>query len=98
MRTRFLLVALVAYLAAACSDDTAILVDVRGGALQVAVAKIETMVIVDDGSGQPTDADWGTALRVSASVEASQDLRTIPYQVLLQPGSGVANDDAVWIT
>jgi hypothetical protein len=98
MKTRFLLVALVAYLASACSDDTGILVDVRGGALQVAVAKIETMVILDDGSGQPTDADWGTALRVSSAVEASQDLRTSPYQVLLQPGSGVAKDDAVWIT
>jgi len=98
MKIRFLVALLTAVLIVGCSDDTGILVEVRGTALQVAVAKLETMVIVDDGSGNvPTDFDWGTAQRVESTVGSDTDLRQTPYTVLLRP-DGVGDDATVWVT
>jgi hypothetical protein len=80
----------------ACSDDTGILVEVHGEAVQADIARLDTMVIVDDGSAiAPDGLDWGAAEMASADVGI--DLHVDPYTVMLRP-DGVATDAAVWFS
>jgi hypothetical protein len=69
---------------------------VHGEEVQADIKRIETMVIVDDGSAsQPSTRDWGNALAIEA--EVSIDLHVDPYVVMLRP-DGVPNDAAVWVS
>ncbi len=98
MNARHLLVAASLSLTLpACSDDTGILVDVYGDELTVAVDRLDTMVIVDDGSGAvPGDADWGLADNREDAIAGDLDLRTAPYRVMFRP-DGVERDATVWV-
>jgi len=83
-------------LAAGCSDDTGILVEVHGEQLQLAVARLDTMVILDDGSAlAPDHAAWGGADNRQDTV-TGVDLRAEPYTVLLRP-DGVETDATLWV-
>lgn len=81
----------------ACSDDTGILVEVHGEQLNQAVARLDTMVIVDDGTGTvPDSAAWGDADKQQATVSGI-DLRTEPYSVMFRP-DGVDDSAKVWVS
>jgi hypothetical protein len=95
MNARSLLAA--AALLAACSDDTGILVEVHGDQLSLAVARLETMVIVgEDAAPAPSAADWGASERVQTTVSGGADLRQRPFTVLLR-SEGVPLDRPVWV-
>ncbi len=94
MNARSLLFA--AALLAGCSDDTGILVEVHGERLELAVKRLDTMVILDDGTAvAPDQAAWGIADNRQDTVE-NVDLRAEPYTVLLRP-DGVATDATLWV-
>lgn len=93
MIARTTLVATAMLAAAACSEDTGILVEVHGDELQVDVERLETMVIVDAGGGtRPTDLEWAAADRVEAT-----GVSDWPYTVMLRP-EGVPNDSTLWVS
>lgn len=77
----------------ACSDDTGILIEVRGDQLDQAVIRLETMVILDATGVPPDSAAWGGAEREQVTVES--DLRESPYTVMLRP-DGVDDGAMVW--
>ncbi len=95
-RTSILAIGVAVGLAAGCSDDTGILVEVHGERLELAVARLDTMVILDDGSAVPPDhAAWGGADNRQDTV-TGVDLRVEPYTVLLRP-DGVETDATLWV-
>ena len=88
----------LAAIAGGCSDDSGILVEIHGDQLQVEVARLDTMVFVDEsGATAPTDRDWGVAERVAAPLEAGANLAVAPYELMLRP-EGVADGAQVWIS
>jgi hypothetical protein len=81
---------------AACTDDTALLVEVHGEALPAAVATLETIVLPGDAADEPSAQQWGDALRVPAAV-AAPGLRARPFTVLVRP-DGLAGGGPVWVS
>lgn len=92
MNARTLIVA-AALALAACSDDTGILVEIHGEGLVQQPARIDTMVIVDQGVA-PDSAMWGVADAQQAAVDV--DVRQTPHTVMLRP-DGVEPGTAVWV-
>ena len=93
---RLVVLGLVAIAFGACSDDTGILVEVHGEDVQAEIARVDTMVIIDDGAAiRPDGADWGASETTSADVGV--DLQVEPYTVMLRP-DGLPADTAVWVS
>lgn len=95
-RTTILALGVAVCLAAGCSDDTGILVEIHGERLELSVARLDTMVILDDGTAtRPDQTAWGAADNRQDTV-TGVDLRAEPYTVLFRP-DGVETDATLWV-